>query len=526
MPPTNIKCTINGQEVEVKAGSTIIEAFYQMGIKDDIAHYCYHPSLSVAGVCRLCMVEIEGNPRPQIACNTVITEGMKINNTSEKVKDSVKWGMDFHLINHPLDCPICDQAGECGLQEQYMGFGKYDPEMAERKVKKRKVVDLGQRVVLDSERCILCSRCVRFTEEVTKTNELGIFNRGDRAEIGTFEDRPLNNNYSVNTVDICPVGALTSKDFRFRQRVWLLKDADSICTGCSTGCNVKTYFNKEGIFRYRPIVNEKVNGYWMCDVGRDTYKPVNKANRLLDARLSENGKVEFMVPFLGARKATEWIREAKSGNAKSVALVLTGQYSNEEYEAIIGTFKNDVGTDRVYHWMNMPEKAEEFDGLLFRGDRNPNTKGLLQTMDKHGVLANAWKDLADGVQNGTITTVVVAGPQDLSVFPDLAQKLELLKKAKRVVWLSSQKSEVVDAAQGGATVLQIPMRAHLEKHGTYVNFAGVAQTVKPVVVVVPKALTLTELADAVAGRDIKREEAPVTVGRRVQNQHTLIRGQL
>jgi NADH-quinone oxidoreductase subunit G len=404
MPSDLIKCTINGQEVEVKKGATIIEAFYQMDKKDDIAHYCYHPKLSIAGVCRLCMVQIEGNPRMQIACNTVVTEGMKINNTSEAVKETVKWGMDYHLINHPLDCPICDQAGECGLQEQYMAYGKYDPEMAERKVKKRKVVDLGPRVVLDSERCILCSRCVRFTEEVTKTNELGIFNRGDRAEIGTFQDRPLNNNYSVNTVDICPVGALTSKDFRFRQRVWLLKDSESICTGCSTGCNVNVYFNKEGVFRYKPVVNEKVNGYWMCDIGRDTYKPHNKARRLLDARLSESGGApEYMVPLLGARKAAEWIREA-SGAA---ALLVTGQYSSEEYESLIGTFKKDLGSDKIYHWMNMPEKAQEFDGLLFRGDRNPNTRGLNDVMTKNGVQNNQWKGLSDALASGQINTVVV-----------------------------------------------------------------------------------------------------------------------
>ena len=267
-----VKCTINGKEVEVEKGTTVIQAFKQLD--EDIAHYCWHPGLSIAGVCRLCMVEIEGNPRLQIACNTPVQDGMVISNQSEMVKDAVKWGLDFHLINHPLDCPICDQAGECGLQDQYMQFGQYDPEMGKQKVKKRKVVDLGERVVLDSERCILCSRCVRFTEEVSKTNELGIFNRGDRSEIGTFEDKPLNNKYSVNTVDICPVGALTSKDFRFRQRVWFLKDKPSVCTGCSTGCSIDVYYNKEGVWRVKPRHSE-VNGYWMCDEGREIYKSVN-----------------------------------------------------------------------------------------------------------------------------------------------------------------------------------------------------------------------------------------------------------
>ncbi|MDE0518462.1 MAG: 2Fe-2S iron-sulfur cluster-binding protein, partial [Bdellovibrionales bacterium] len=174
-----IECEINNKKIEVSEGTSIIEAFKKLD--QPIAHYCWHPGLSVAGVCRLCMVEVEGIPKLQIACNTQITEGMKISNQSEKVKAAVRWGLEFHLINPPLDCPICDQAGECELQEQYMYFGKYSPNMSERKVKKRKVVDLGSKIVLDSERCILCSRCVRFTDEVSKTHELGIFNRGDKS---------------------------------------------------------------------------------------------------------------------------------------------------------------------------------------------------------------------------------------------------------------------------------------------------------------------------------------------------------
>ena len=180
-----IKCEINGQKVEVQKGTSIIEAFKDL--KQDIAHYCWHPGLSVAGVCRLCMVDIEGVPKLQIACNTEVKEGMRISNQSEKVRKAVHWGLEFHLINHPLDCPICDQAGECELQEQYMRFGQYNPHMAEKKVKKRKVIDLGPKIVLDSERCILCSRCVRFTDEVSQTGELGIFHRGDKSEIGVLK---------------------------------------------------------------------------------------------------------------------------------------------------------------------------------------------------------------------------------------------------------------------------------------------------------------------------------------------------
>ena len=490
------KCTINGKEVEVKEGSTIIEAMYG---KDGawpngkVAHYCWHPGLSVAGVCRLCMVEIEGNPRVQIACNTVVTEGMKINNTSAKVQDAAKWGLDFHLINHPLDCPICDQAGECGLQDQYMEFGKYNPEMAEKKVKKHKVVDLGPTVVLDTERCILCSRCVRFTEEVSKTNELGIFNRGDRSEIGTFDGKPLDNKYSLNTVDICPVGALTSKDFRFRQRVWYLKDGDTVCNGCSTGCSVKTYYNREGFFRVKPVYNEKVNGYWMCDEGRDVYKYVNREHRLLKAKKRISTGWEESQPGAAAKNASDVLKAAGS----NAALVLTGQYTVEEYESIIGTFVNDLKSKNIFHWNQNPEKMNEFDGILLRGDKNPNTQGLLGVLKKHGINTK-WSDLVAGLSSGSIKTLVVAGPEVQAAFPDMKDKVKELSKAQNLIWLQSCRNEALDALTGNVWV--VPMKSYVEKDGTFVNHAGLAQKFKKVTTVVSEALTLSEAGDLLAGK--------------------------
>jgi NADH-quinone oxidoreductase subunit G len=526
-PSNMIKLTINGKEVEVKEGSTIIEAFHQHG--ENIAHYCWHPGLSVAGVCRLCMVEIEGNPRLQIACNTTVANGMVVNNNSEKVKEAVKWGLDFHLINHPLDCPICDQAGECGLQDQYMAYGKYDPEMAEKKVKKHKVVDLGERVVLDSERCILCSRCVRFTDEVSKTNELGIFNRGDRAEIGTFDGKPLNNNYSLNTVDICPVGALTSKDFRFRQRVWFLKEHKTICTGCSTGCNVKAYYNKEGVFRFKPVHNAEINGYWMCDEGRDVYKFANKNVRLLDALAINGAKSEWLLPSVAAKKVGETLRSSQvKASPKSVALVLTGQYTVEEYEALVSFFKNDIGTDRVFHWINNQDSIDSFDGLLRRGDKNPNTKGLLEVLANHGI-RTSWKELEDGLASGAIQTVVVAGPENPLAFPDLKSKIQELSKANRLVWMQSGKSEQLEALKGDVTLL--PMKSYLEKSGTFVNHSGVRQAVKKGLTIVPNSLSLTEVVAFFKGGELPAE-AGTEVGveaigqGRIHNEFTTVRGTL
>lgn len=428
------------------------------------------------------MVKIENNPRLQIACNTVVQEGMEISNQDEQVKDAVKWGLDFHLINHPLDCPICDQAGECELQIQYMKFGQYDPEMAEPKVTKRKVVDLGSKIVLDTERCILCTRCVRFTDEVSKTNELGIFNRGDRSEVGTYTDMPLENNYAMNTVDICPVGALTSKDFRFRQRVWYLKNHDTICTSCSTGCSVKTYYNEEGFFRVRPVYNENVNGYWMCDKGRDIYKFVNKEARLLKAIVAGEE--------LSAGKAVQQLRvkldEAVKQDIDSIALVVTGQYTNEEYRDAFKYFVNKLGIKNVFHWINNEETFDSFDNILLRGDRNPNTAGLKQAMSAFKV-GSSWQQLESKLNSTAIKTVIVLAPENQSVYPTLNDKVELFSKADQVVWLTACPIEAASEAH-----TQIPLKTFVEKNGTYTNYKGVEQKVTKATTVVAGALSLSD----------------------------------
>jgi NADH-quinone oxidoreductase subunit G len=522
------KCTINGKELEVKDGTTIIQAMTENGMR--IAHYCWHPGLSVAGVCRLCMVEIEGNPRVQIACNTTITEGMKVNNTSQKVKDAAKWGLDFHLINHPLDCPICDQAGECGLQDQYMEFGKYDPEMAEMKVKKHKAVDLGPTVVLDTERCILCSRCVRFTEEVSKTNELGIFNRGDRSEIGTVDNKPLDNNYSLNTVDICPVGALTSKDFRFRQRVWYLKDSETVCNTCSTGCKVKVYYNKEGFFRVKPAYNKDVNGHWMCDDGRDLYKFANRDNRYLKGGQKTAGGWTQVLPGAAAKEAASLLK----GGGDKVALVLTGHYSVEEYDKALALFTGELKTKKVYHWLNNKDSFEAFDGILARGDKNPNTRGLLKTFEKYGLTA-PWSELEAGIADGSVKTVVVAGPENQKFFPDFAEKVALFSKAN-VIWLQSAKNQALEKLPEQSWI--IPMKSYIEKDGTFINHAGLEQKFRKVTTVVSEALTLTEAIELLAGHQLMikpetnqfveahRNVEKVMVEHRKKNEFVFKRGSL
>ena len=533
-----IKCKINGREILVPKGTTIIQAFKKR--KADIAHYCWHPGLSAAGACRLCLVEIEGQNKLQIACNTEIQDGMVISNQSEKTREAVRWGLEFHLINHPLDCPICDQAGECSLQDQYMKFGAYSPSMSQAKVKKRKVVDLGSKIVLDTERCILCSRCVRFTDEVSKTHELGIFDRGDKSEIGIFKDKPLENNYALNTVDICPVGALTSKDFRFKQRVWYMKTADSLCTGCATGCAIHTDYNEEGLWRVRPRHNPEVNGYWMCDKGRGLYKYASPENRLRLAKRGKGSKWESARPLealreirretgwgdihasldldnhtgkggalpelkktaaslgeKGKKKDQKTSRETSapaqkplSGNA-SPLFVLTGQYTNEEYQALAAAFPDGP----FYHWLNglnkeglngEPNKktlsADGFDGLLFRGgDRNPNTAGL----KKHFPKIKPWKNFEDLAPDSR--PLLILGPENQNFYPDLRERTAVFSQWKILIWMAVGENPFLPPKRG---FWQIPLKSSFEKNGSFISAKGLTQKIKAVQTLAPQALYL------------------------------------
>jgi NADH-quinone oxidoreductase subunit G len=277
------RITVDGIEFEVAEGRTILQALDDLGVLMngvDVPHYCWHPKLTIDGSCRLCQVEIEGVPKLQIACNTPVADGMKIHTQTERVRNAREGVMELLLVNHPLDCPICDQAGECKLQDYAFEYGQPHARTQEPRRAGKKRVDLGPTIVFDQERCILCRRCVRFCREVPGTGELSVFARGDRSVIETFPETPLSNDYSMNVADICPVGALTTKDFRFKIRVWFLEDVEGVCTGCARGCNVYAGVANNRVYRYVPRRNDAVNQTWMCDEGRLTYKRIGADDRI------------------------------------------------------------------------------------------------------------------------------------------------------------------------------------------------------------------------------------------------------
>jgi len=329
-----IEIIVDAKTYHAQEGSLLIDLLIKEKIK--VPYFCYHESLGADGNCRMCMVEIEGQKRPQIACDTFIKPDMEVRSTGENIEKIRTDILELELINHPVDCPTCDQAGECSLQEFYMDYGLHNSKITiADKVKHSKHIDLGSNVILDQERCVLCARCTRFTDKITHTHELGIIGRGDEAKVSTMPGRKLDNPYAMNVVDLCPVGALTSKDFRFSQRVWFLQTVNSICHGCAKGCNIfidhnKIKYQDDVIYRFRPRRNDDVNGFFICDEGRLSYKD-----------LQENRQV---VALLNNKEITEKeaIQEAKVLIEKykgNISVVIDANLYSEEIEAILAFAK-------------------------------------------------------------------------------------------------------------------------------------------------------------------------------------------
>ncbi len=462
------KIEIDGREITVEDGLNLIQAAERLGI--EVPHYCYHPGLSISGNCRMCLVEIEKMPKLQIACNTKVSEGMVVKTTSPKAKAAQSAVLEFILINHPIDCPVCDQAGECKLQDYYMDYGKYRSQMEiEAKVEKRKVVDLGPQVVLDQERCILCARCTRFLDEVTKTSELGIFSRGDRAYIDLFPDKKLDNPYSANVVDVCPVGALTSKDFRFKARVWYLQKTESVCTRCANGCNIDVYHRRGQMYRFRPRYNPDVNQYWMCDEGRLWYKELQKESRIM--RPFVRGEQDFVAATWdrAVSSTVKALTESKEQHgANAVAGIIGAKATNEEVYLFTRLLKEQVGTDRIAGLFLSPADAFH-DDFLIKADKNPNTRGLQALGLLNGGASVA--DILAAAEKGEIKALVVFAADLTAAFTQ--EKLDTALENVQVIVCDTDYTNMTTYAD-----VIMPIGTATETDGTFTNFAGRVQRVK------------------------------------------------
>ena len=443
-----VKLTINDQEMEAEQGSLLIDKLLDEEIH--IPHFCYHKALGKDGNCRMCMVDIEGQKRPQIACDTPVKEGMIVRTKSEKIMNVRKDILELQLINHPIDCPTCDQAGECKLQDFYMESGFYESRVnLDAKNHARKRTDLGANVMLDQERCVLCTRCVRFCKDIIGTGELGVMSRADHSVIDIFPGQPLHNPYAMNVVDLCPVGALTSKEFRFKQRVWFLESFNAICNGCSKGCNIvvdhrKEKYKDDQIFRFRPRHNEAVNGYFMCDYGRMQYK-LEGEDRFTTALVDQ--KEENDANAIAALYK-ELIKNNNALILVSPNLCLEELHNLKAFAQL--TQSNISGYSPQYF-------DESFgDDYLRRSDKSANRASF-----KEASISEDENEFNTYLEAASLVVVF-----DNNYFDNCLEKLE----GKKVISCFANKTKTIEKSD-----IAVPLASFYEKSGTYINCDGIKQ---------------------------------------------------
>ena len=459
---------LDGKTVEFEPGEKILSAAMRAGIQ--IPHYCYHPGMSVVATCRMCMVDVidMGNGRPapklQTSCSMDAVEGMKVETMNEKVKDAKELVMEYLLINHPLDCPICDQSGECVLQDYSFEFGsgKSEMEYSKRVYGWR---DIGTFVALERNRCIHCTRCDRFTREITGTNEFGMFNRGHELTVDTYSDRPMTNQFQGNMADICPVGAITEKEFRFKRRVWKLKKTPSICVGCSTGCNVTIEYDKNEVFRLKPRDNPDVNKWWMCDQGRLTYKDLNIRENRIAHPLGKTAEGFQEISWGNAFSAIrEKISELQPTSNEVIGLVDT-HASNEELYLFKKLLKEGFDSDQLFfpdlEWEQ--PVSDFFINSLITSDKSPNRAGA-RMLGLKG--AKSSEEVTSKIPTGTKVLLVFGKPFEDENLLSQAGNIPLVINV--AAWQSGW-SETADVT--------LPGRLHSEKDATYTNKAGRVQRV-------------------------------------------------
>ncbi len=484
-----VKIKIDGRDLTVPAEWTVIKAAQENGI--EIPHYCYHENLSIAGNCRICMVGLKGAPRPVVACAQPVAEGMEVTTSGKDVEEARKGVMEFLLINHPLDCPECDQAGECKLQDYSFDHGRDHGRFHEEKVVKSKAT-FGPHVKYWGSRCIVCTRCVRFTSEVSGQGELNVIYRGDRSEIALFPGQVLDNPLSMNVVDICPVGALVSSDFLYQSRVWHLHDKPSQCVECAVGCNTRVDLDaKEKIKRIVPRQNDAVNKSWMCDHGRLSFDYVYE-KRLHKPKIDDRDAV-YKDAVL---RAGELLRKGNS------AVVVSAWASNEAIAAAKQT--SEAFGLPLHGYAKAKGEDQVFPGFTISGDKNPNRNGLVAAL---GVEPEAsLKALAAVANTGKLGTVLlVHGIPGSEATPELA---EILAKAENVILLDFGDGKLL---RNGNVSVAIPTLTAYEQSGTYVNKDGLAQKSEPVMEPVtygrPTAEALRDIAKAAVAKPVAAAKA-------------------
>lgn len=470
-----VNVQIDGHWIMVPRGTRMIEACKIA--QKEVPHYCYHPKLSSPGNCRMCMVqmgmpprpapgadpvyqedgyqEIGWMPRPVIACANTVAENMGIRTNTDAIKKSRESVLEFLLINHPLDCPICDKAGECRLQEFSVEHGQGESRFKEDKVKKPKNVKIGPRIRLDDERCIMCSRCIRFMDEVAHEPVLGFSDRGTHTTVGVYPGRELTNNYGLNTVDLCPVGALTSTDFRFKMRTWFLKSTPSIDTNCGTGVNIDIWTRGNKIFRITPRQNDDVNSSWMPDSHRLGYTCPTDESRLTASLIKADGIHEETCWNQAISSAADALKQF---SPNEIAVIASGRQTNEEL-FMMRTLAAELETANL----GIVGRSQESDDMLISADGNPNTTGAQLVLENQAP-GDALCNILGGVRNGEIKAILVASEDLLDAARFTSEDLGALELLVCIDHKTSPTAQAADIVLAGA--------ASAEKRGSMVNVTG------------------------------------------------------
>jgi NADH-quinone oxidoreductase subunit G len=490
---------VDGRELAALEGVPLLQAMLDAGL--DIPHYCYHPKLSIDGSCRLCQVRIEGIPKLQISCNTQVRDRMVVHTADPEVALARRGVLELLLLNHPLDCPICDKAGECWLQNYSMRFGDRFSRTLEPRRKHEKRIDIGERMILDQERCILCRRCVRFCREISKTGELAVFNQGGHSTLDIY-DRRLDNDYSMCTADVCPVGALETKDFHHKIRVWFLEETPSVCAGCSNGCNIMISSYKNRIWRLIPRRNDAVNDTWMCDAGRLSYKFVGDPKRLRTPMITREGKlVESDWEAALERAAAEIMGFRERSGGAAFAAIVSPHLTNEENHRF-GELLRAIGVARVA----MAVRHGKSDDFLIKAEKAANARGVREL----GLVSGSDDGLGevlDSCEKGETKALYLCGDDLLSIVAP--ERLSAILGKLELLIVQDLKRQA--AFQRAAVVF--PSTTFAEKDGTFTNQAGRVQRIQKAIETAPGWLSdgeiFTALLNRLESRDERFELAPI-----------------
>ena len=495
-----VELTIDGVSAKAPAGTSILEAVLRSG--REIPHFCYHPKLQVVGSCRMCQVEVQGAPKLAISCATLVAEGMEVFTASDRATKARKAVLEFLLLNHPLDCPVCDKGGECPLQDYTLRYGPGESRFIEEKIHRIKHQPIGPHVIFDAERCILCTRCVRFCQDVVGTAELGVFSRADRSEIGLSPGRSLDNKYSGNVIDLCPVGALTSRDYRFKARPWdLVKQVPSICGLCSAGCNiivdVRHKEPEQQILRIRPRINDDANGHWICDEGRFGFHFAQDSGRIAGPLVRRD--LEFQPASWN--EAIEHVTDALSRvlrerGPESIGVIASSRLTNEEAFILRRLFGESLGVPNIdYRVTRYQEPGGDVpeDHLLRRTDKYPNSVG----MGGMGIVPQAGgmgtKEMLTAAAERRLAALfvfeedLVAALSAECAVSEALNNLDLLVVHDLVITGTAKLAHVV-----------LPAMSFYEKDGTFSNFKGRVQRLRPALEPFAQTIPLADILRRIA----------------------------